>query len=66
MLDMDRIIGFFVCLLAVLMPWRLRVIFSEIMGWLVQSFYFTFYGILNYILKELKKAESERQEKEKP
>ncbi len=59
MVPMDRIIGFFVCLLAVLMPWRLRVIFSEIIGWLVQTFYFTFYGILNFILKELKKAENE-------
>jgi hypothetical protein len=57
---MDRVIGFIICSFAVLMPWRLRIIFSELLGWLVQSFYFTFYGILNYILNELKKAELER------
>ena len=63
---MDKVIGFIVCFFAVIMPWRLRVIFSEILGWIVQTFYFTFYGILNFILKELKKSQEDEDVKVEP
>ncbi|MBT3583804.1 MAG: hypothetical protein HN509_02765 [Halobacteriovoraceae bacterium] len=42
------------------MPWRLRILLSEVLGWITQFFYFTYFGILNFILKELKKAETEK------
>jgi hypothetical protein len=59
----ERSIAFMICLLGVLLPWRLRVVFSEILGWMVQQIYYSYYGILNFILKELKKAEDERRKK---
>ena len=55
----SRVIAFFVCLIAVLLPFRLRIVFAEFVGWVVQLFYETYYGIINFILKELKKAEEE-------
>ncbi|MAF77301.1 MAG: hypothetical protein CME60_04010 [Halobacteriovoraceae bacterium] len=55
----SRVIAFFVCLIAVLLPFRLRILFAEFVGWVVQLFYGTYYGIINFILKELKKAEEE-------
>lgn len=54
---MARLLGLIICLAAVLMPWRLRVVFSEALGWLTQVVYFTYYGIFNFILKELRAAE---------
>lgn len=55
----SRIIGFLICIMAVLLPWRLRIIFGEIVGWFVQIFYYTYFGIFNFILLELKKAKTE-------
>lgn len=63
--SMERVWAFAVCLIGVLLPWRLRVVFSEIIGWFTQFIYFSYFGILNFILKELKKAELERAQKEK-
>lgn len=45
-----------------LLPWRLRVIFAEGVGWIVQFFYLTYYGILNYLIKELHNAQPERKD----
>ena len=46
-------------LIGLLLPWRLRILYSEILGWITQLVYFTYYGIFNFILSELRKAESE-------
>lgn len=56
---MSRFIAFVVCVIAVLLPWRLRIVFSEILGWFVQGAYFAYYGILNYLIRELKNADGE-------
>ena len=55
----SKAIGFFLCLFAVLLPWRLRILFAEFLGWLTQLIYYTYYCIFNYILRELRKADSE-------
>ena len=52
-----KLLGFIVSVLGLLLPWRLRVIFSEILGWITQFVYYTYYGIFNYLLKELKHEE---------
>ncbi len=51
----SRLIGLIICTFALLLPWRLRVYFSELLGWITQFIYYTYYGILNYLLRELKK-----------
>lgn len=62
---LSRIIAFFVCLIAVLLPYRLRIVFSEFVGWVVQFFYGTYFGIINFILKELKAVENQGNEESK-
>ncbi|WP_185903078.1 hypothetical protein [Bacteriovorax stolpii] len=43
----------------------MRVILSEILGWITQFVYFTYFGILNYILGEIRKAKELEEEKRK-
>lgn len=38
------------------MPWRLRVLYSEALGWLVQFVYMNYIYIIKFILRELEKA----------
>ena len=59
---MSKIIGFSISLIAILLPPRLRILFSEILGWITQFFYFSYYGTLNYILKELNEDKRESNE----
>lgn len=61
---MSRLIGFIICVLALFMPWRLRILFGEILGWITQFIYYTYFGILNYILAEIKKAKENNIENE--
>ena len=49
-----KLYAFLVCLLAVLLPWRLRIVLSEILGWMTQAIYLSYYGIFSFILKQLK------------
>lgn len=52
-----------ICLVGLILPWRLRVLFSEFLGWVTQAIYFTYFGIFNFILTELRKAkEAEKKE----
>ena len=62
----EKTLALIVCIIGVLLPWRLRVAFSEGLGWITQQVYYTYYGILNFILKELKAAEEERKRGESP
>jgi hypothetical protein len=50
-----------VCCFALLLPFRARILFAEAVGWIMQFVYFTYYGTLNYILKELRKAAAEKE-----
>ncbi len=56
---LSRLIALVVCLIAVLLPFRLRIVFAEFVGWVVQFFYATYFGIINFILKELKSAQDD-------
>lgn len=58
---MGRLIGMFISLVGLLLPWRLRILFSEILGWMTQAIYFTYFGIFNYILKELREGQEKDQ-----
>ena len=62
-----RFIGIFISLIGLILPWRLRIIFSEFLGWVTQAIYFTYFGIFNFILSELRKAkEMENKEEDEP
>lgn len=48
-----RTIAFFLCLLGTMLPWRLRVLYSEGLGWAVQFLYMNYVYIIKFILKEV-------------
>ena len=52
-----RVISFVICSFGIIFPFRLRILYSEILGWIFQFLYGSYYGLLNYILKELKEGE---------
>lgn len=54
-----KCMAFFMCLIGLLLPWRLRIIYSEVLGWLFQFIYLNYVTLLNFIIKELKKAKME-------
>jgi hypothetical protein len=58
----SKVIGLIICLVSLLLPWRLRVLFSEFLGWVTQTIYYTYYGILNFLLKELKSDQEKSSE----
>ena len=61
---LEKIYAFIICLAGILLPWRLRIALSEILGWLTQFIYLTYYGILKFILSELKDAEEDPPKKD--
>ena len=59
-----KIIAFVICGIAVMLPWRLRCLYSEALGWVTQFFYFNYFSILKIILSELEKAKIEGRKNE--
>ena len=51
-----RIMAFAICLPGVLLPWRMRVLYCEALGWLVQFVYMNYIYILKLLLRELDRA----------
>ena len=56
----SRFFGWLLCVIGVLLPHRLRCWYSEFLGWCTQGVYFLYYGLLNFLLRELRKANPER------
>lgn len=50
---MKRILGFLICLIGVLLPWRARVIFSELLGWIAQAMTGAYFLLVKFIVKSL-------------
>ncbi|MFA7074258.1 MAG: hypothetical protein WC234_03610 [Endomicrobiaceae bacterium] len=44
---------YIICGAALLMPCRLRILYAEFVGWIVQGFYFIYYHIMKTILNGL-------------
>ena len=55
---MRRILGFLICFIGVLLPWRLRVIFSEALGWIAQFFTLLYFGAVKLIVDSLAKTDA--------
>ena len=47
-----KIVAFIICSIAVVLPWKLRCIFSEMLGRITQFLYGSYVAILKYIVKE--------------
>jgi len=48
------VVGFSICCLALILPYRLRIIFSDLMGKFLNFFYGCYLKLLNYIIKEIR------------
>ncbi|MCX5778490.1 MAG: hypothetical protein NTU66_04650 [Elusimicrobia bacterium] len=46
-----------VCIIGVLLPWRLRIIYAEIIAWTVQAVYSFYFWLFNLILKNVEKRD---------
>jgi hypothetical protein len=55
-----KCLAFFICAIGVLLPWRARIIFSEILGWITQFIYLNYIVILKFIINELEKTEKQK------
>lgn len=51
-----KCIAFFICSLGLILPWRLRCLYSEILGWITQFIYLNYINLLKFIIVELQKA----------
>lgn len=54
-----KCIAFIICGIGLMLPWRLRCLYSELLGWLTQFVYLNYVIILKLILKELAKAKAQ-------
>ena len=59
-----KIIAFILLSIGVLLPWKLRCLYVEFLGWSTQALYFTYVVILKFIINELQKAQKEREKHE--
>ena len=57
-------IAFILLSIGLVLPWRLRCLYIERLGWVTQFFYFSYVIILKFIIKELQKAQFEGQKHE--
>lgn len=55
-----KIMAFILCGIGLILPWKLRCIYIEILGWITQFFYLSYIVILKFILQELQKAKAEQ------
>jgi len=50
---MKRILAFIICFVGLILPCRLRIIYTEIIGWMTQFIYLIYFSILKFIVKNL-------------
>ncbi len=48
-------LAFVICLIGLLLPWRLRVLYANMLGWVTQAVYWTYQFLLKIIIQSLKK-----------
>lgn len=51
------IITYIVCFPALLMPCKLRILYAELLGWILQFLYYIYYSIMKIIFNEIKNVE---------
>jgi len=51
---MKRLLILFACVLALFMPWRVRVFYAKFVGWVLQGIYWLRFALVQAIIKGLK------------
>jgi hypothetical protein len=49
-----RMNAFLICLVAILLPWRLRIAFANAIGWVGQGVYWFYMRLMRWMLRQLK------------
>jgi hypothetical protein len=55
--------AFIICTIGVILPWRLRCLYSELLGWITQFIYLNYITILKFMINELEKAKIQTEKK---
>ena len=55
---LSRAFGLLFCVIGLCLPHRMRIWFSEFLGWATQGVYYLYYGLMNYLLKELRQVDA--------
>ncbi len=55
-----KFLAFIYCGIGILLPYKLRILYVEGLGWVTQFFYLTYIGIFKIIISELEKAKLEK------
>jgi hypothetical protein len=63
---MRRALAFLICLLGALLPLRLRVLYSEALGWFAQYYHAMFRSLVTFIVSEVEKDKADRSEGNDP
>lgn len=50
---LKKIFVYLICGTALLLPFRTRIIYAEIIAWFLQLFYYIYYSTMKKILKEI-------------
>ncbi|MBL7197044.1 MAG: hypothetical protein ISS47_02980 [Candidatus Omnitrophica bacterium] len=50
---LQLIVSFFICSIALFLPYRLRILYSEILGRIINFFTGMYVGLMNYIIKQV-------------
>lgn len=49
-----KILAFLICGIGILLPPRLRCLYSEVLGWITQFLYLSYFKVLKFIINELR------------
>jgi len=55
-----KIIACMLLTIGLILPWKARCLYIELLGWCTQTLYYRYIVILKFILQELQKAQKAR------
>ena len=53
-----KILALIICSVAVILPWRLRIIYAEMLGWAAQAVTAAYFHIIRFLVKSLSSPEN--------
>ncbi len=57
---MRRALAFMICVVGALLPLRLRVLYSEALGWFAQYYHYIFRSLVSFIVSEVEKEKAKQ------
>jgi hypothetical protein len=55
---MKKLLAYIICSIGVLLPWRLRILFAEALGWIAQGMTLAYFFIVRMIIRALSPEKS--------